>query len=397
MADWLTATWDQNAQVYTTSPAAAIIEIIVARWLLELFKLPAESSVGFVTGCQMAHFTALLCARDAVLTRAGWDLDGSGLFGAPPVSIFMSADSHGSVRTALRMLGVGSAQIHEIPSDSEGRLCLHALEAEIRRATGRPMILSLQAGNVNSGAFEPVGAIVDMVKAENAWVHVDGAFGLWAATSTKLASHVEGLERADSWATDAHKWFVPYDSGIVILRNSKQHRRLKSNRCSYAGEESEDQRDGSTWVPENSRRARAFVLYAMLRELGRSGIQAVIERCCLLAQQFALAAAQLPGAHILNTVVLNQVLVRFVFSGVNDSDAFHKAVASSIQSDGRCWVGTTSWHGQSALRVSICNWQTTDEDIATLLRTMDDAVREAMGGLAPAKSSVLITRSRVCP
>jgi glutamate/tyrosine decarboxylase-like PLP-dependent enzyme len=295
--------------------------------------------------------------------------------------VFMSECGHATVRSALHMMGIGSAQIREIPSDSEGRMGLHALEEEIRRAAGQPMILSLQAGNVNSGAFEPINAVSDLVRTENAWIHVDGAFGLWASVSPELRIHLKGLERADSWATDAHKWLnVPYDSGVVIVKNPAHHRSLKTNRCAYAGEESEGRRDGSTWVPENSRRARAFVLYAVLRELGRSGVRALVERCCRLARQFALGASRLPGARVLNDVALNQVLVRFDSTTVNQGDAFLRAVAAAVQTDGQCWLGTTTWRGQPALRVSICNWMTTEEDISLALESLAQAVQSVSGG-----------------
>lgn len=381
MADWLTSAWDQNAQVYTTSPAAAAAEVVVARWILELLGLPAESSVGFVTGCQMANFTALACARHTVLERAGWDPDRHGLFGAPPVAVLMSACGHATVRSALRMLGVGSEQIREIPADAQGRMDVRILGEEIRRGSGQPMILSLQAGNVNSGAFEPVAAVTDLVRGENAWIHVDGAFGLWAAVSPELRIHLQGMERADSWATDAHKWLnVPYDSGIVIVRDPARHRRLKTDRCAYAGEEAADRRDGSTWVPENSRRARAFVLYAVLRELGRSGVRAIVERFCLLARRFALGAAELPGARVVNDVVLNQVLVRIDSPDIDDADAWHRTIAARLQAEGRCWLGTTRWQGREVLRVSICNWRTDEDDISVVLEALARAVSSAPEG-----------------
>jgi glutamate/tyrosine decarboxylase-like PLP-dependent enzyme len=381
MADWLTSAWDQNAQVYATSPAAAAAEVIAARWIVELLGLPAQSSVGFVTGCQMANFTALASGRSVVLERAGWDLSSRGLFGAPPITVFISECGHATVHSAVHMLGIGSAQIREIPSDSQGRMHLHALEAEIRLASGQPMILSVQAGNVNSGAFEPIEAIADLVREENAWLHVDGAFGLWAAASPELRNHLKGKERADSWATDAHKWLnVPYDSGIVIVKNPEQHRSLKRERCAYSGEESEGRRDGSGWVPENSRRARAFVVYAVLRELGRSGVQALVERSCGLARRFARGVTQIPGAQVLNDVVLNQVLVRLASTTIDDGDALHRAIAAKMQAEGRCWLGTTTWKGQLALRMSICNWMTTEDDIALVLESLGRAVYDISGG-----------------
>jgi glutamate/tyrosine decarboxylase-like PLP-dependent enzyme len=377
MADWLTSAWDQNAQTYSTSPAAATAEVVVARWLLELFDLPAHSSVGFVTGGQMANFTALACARNAVLQRAGWDWANRGLFGAPPITALMSDGGHATVRAAFGMLGIGSAQIREIPSDSEGRMQLAALERAVRSASGRPMVLSVQAGNANTGCFEPIDAIAELVRSENAWIHVDGAFGLWAAVSPELKSALRGLELADSWATDAHKWLnVPFDSGIVIVRDPAQHRSLKSDRCAYTDAELVDRRDGSTWTPENSRRARAFVLYAVLRELGRSGVRALIERCCLLARQCAADVARLPGARVANEVVLNQVLVRFASGTWTDSEAFHRAIAARVQAGGECWLGTTVWKGEPAIRISICNWLTTEEDLTSTLRSLEQAVRE---------------------
>jgi glutamate/tyrosine decarboxylase-like PLP-dependent enzyme len=243
------------------------------------------------------------------------------------------------------------------------------------------MILSLQAGNVNTGAFEPIDAVADLVRDQNAWIHVDGAFGLWAAVSPEMRTHLRGLERADSWATDAHKWLnVPYDSGVVIVKDRAQHRRLKTNPCAYAGEESEERRDGSTWVPENSRRARAFVLYAVLRELGQSGIRAMVERCCMLARQFASEAVRLPGARVLNEVVLNQVLVRFDPPRSSDDDAFHAAIAAHVQAEGRCWLGTTIWRGEPALRMSVSNWSTTKDDVSLAVEALGQAVREVSDG-----------------
>jgi glutamate/tyrosine decarboxylase-like PLP-dependent enzyme len=373
MADWLTSVWDQNAQVEATSPAAAAVEAIVARWVLELLGLPAQASVGLVTGGQMANFTALAAARQTVLERAGWDFDRQGLFGAPAAVVMMSESAHATVRSALRMLGFGGSQIHLIPCDSEGCMQLDTLQEEIRKASGLPLILSLQAGNVNTGAFEPIGPIADLVRTENAWIHVDGAFGLWAAASPQLRHLLQGVERADSWATDAHKWLnVPYDSGLVMVKSAAAHRRLKTERCSYAGEAGDDRRDGSTWAPENSRRARAFVLYAVLREFGREGIRDVVERCCERARQLAAGLRQLPGARVLNEVVLNQVIFDLGARPGQDSDAFHGAVAAKLQADGRCWIGTTRWQGRAVLRVSIANRSTMADDIAATLA----AVRE---------------------
>ena len=381
-ADWLTSAWDQNGHVYATSPAAAVVEEIVARWLLELLELTAGSSVGFVTGCQMANFTALSAARNTVLNRAGWDLQAKGLFGAPPISVLMSDQAHATIKNSLRMIGIGDDDVQTIPSDEQGRMRMDELRAQVQRASGRPMILSTQAGNVNTGAFEPIDAIADLVGNENAWIHVDGAFGLWAAVSPQLKHLLKGVERADSWATDAHKWLnVPYDSGMVMMKRPTEHRSLKTARCSYSGTESEDRRDGATWAPENSRRARAFVLYAAIRAQGRSGIRAMIERCTNLARQFAMEAAALPFATILNEVVLNQVLIRFEPPRVKDADAFHVALANEIQKSGLCWLGTTQWKGKTALRVSVSNWSTDASAVTESVKALGDiAVRLAAEG-----------------
>jgi glutamate/tyrosine decarboxylase-like PLP-dependent enzyme len=379
-ADWLTSAWDQCAQVYATSPAAAVVEEIVARWIVDLLGLPAESSVGFVSGCQMANFTALSAARNAVLTRTGWDLDGNGLFGAPPIAVFVSDQVHATIKNALRMAGIGEAHIRVIPSDNQGRMRLDAFSERLKTIKGQPVIVSLQAGNVNTGAFEPIDAVADLMSGHNAWIHVDGAFGLWAAVSPKLRHLLHGFERADSWATDAHKWLnVPYDSGIVLMKRPSDHRSLKKTRCAYAGGETDGKRDGSIWTPENSRRARAFVLYAAIRSLGRSGVREIIERCCELSRQFAEAAACLPNAYVLNEVVLNQVLLRFELPDCPDVNAFHEALASEIQSSGLCWIGTTQWKDRTVLRVSISNWSTDADVVSESVQLIRETVGRMTG------------------
>lgn len=389
-ADWLSSAWDQNGQVYATSPAAAVVETIVAGWLLELLGLPADSSVGFVTGGQMANFTALACARDAVLERAGWPASEKGLFGAPVPALFASECVHGTVLSALKMAGFGTAQLRSLPADCEGRLRLPELKAAVKECSGRPMILSLQAGNVNTGAFEPVSEIAEIVRGENAWLHVDGAFGLWAAVSPELRGLVPGLTLADSWSTDAHKWLnVPCDSGIVIVKDPVVHRRLKASRCSYAGEEDPRKRDGSAWTPENSRRARGFVLYAALRELGKSGVRALVERCCALARRFAEGASALPRVRVENEVCLNQVLLSWELPSDVDPTLFHRTLAARLQTDGRCWLGTTIWRGRTLLRFSVCNFRTGEKDIDLTLAALAEVSERTLAdltGSAPVRS-----------
>jgi glutamate/tyrosine decarboxylase-like PLP-dependent enzyme len=284
------------------------------------------------------------------------------------------------------MIGFGTEQVASIPADDQGRMCQATLAAELAR-TKDPVIVSVQAGNVNSGAFESVPATADLLAGRNSWLHVDGAFGLWAAATPRLRHLVEGIEWADSWATDAHKWLnVPYDSGIVIVRRAADHQGLKTARCAYAGQASETQRDGSTWVPENSRRARAFALYAGLRALGRSGVQLLVERSVALAQRFAEQAARLPFATIANQVVLNQVLVRFEPPGEYDRDILHAALASEIQREGTCWIGAGRWRGHAVLRVSVSNWSTDetaiDDAVTSLARAVEKVFAE-VPSLAP--------------
>jgi glutamate/tyrosine decarboxylase-like PLP-dependent enzyme len=377
-ADWLTATWDQNAQVYPTSPAAAIIEEVVAGWLLDLLDLPKGASVGLVTGAQMANFTALSVARNAVLRQSGWDVEAGGLQGAPHIHVICGECCHATVRAAVHLMGLGNANIRTVRADEEGRMDLAAFQSALAQCSG-PTIVCVQAGNVNTGAFDPIGAIIALAHARGAWVHVDGAFGLWANASPRFKGLAAGVCEADSWATDAHKWLnVPYDSGIVIVRDPALHRTFKTGRCAYAGPASDECRDGSQWAPENSRRARGFVLYAALRHLGRNGVARLVENCCDLAQTFAAELSHQPDVRILNRVVLNQVLCRFEPQGVADWDAFNAAVALRVQQEGICWLGTTQWRGQTAVRISVSNAGTTGEDVMKAVESVMAAVRREM-------------------
>jgi glutamate/tyrosine decarboxylase-like PLP-dependent enzyme len=361
-ADWLASAWDQNASLYVLGPAAAVVEDVAAAWLLDLLGLPEGCSVGFVTGCQMANFTGLIAARHTVLKRAGWDVEEAGLRGAPPVRLVLGAQAHVTVHTPLRMLGLGSRDVTRVEADDQGRMRPEALRKAIGSGDG-PLIVCAQAGEVNSGAFDAFEEIVDALRGRNAWLHVDGAFGLWAAASPGRRHLAKGVEGADSWATDTHKWLnVPYDSGIAIVKHPAAHRAPFAASASYLMPTSGAERDPHDFTPEFSRRARGFAVYAALRSLGRRGVADLVDRLCLQAQRMAERLGREPGVRILNDVVLNQVLVRFEPAS-GDADAFTQAVIARVQRDGTCWLGGTLWRGQRAMRVSVSNWSTTEEVI----------------------------------
>jgi glutamate/tyrosine decarboxylase-like PLP-dependent enzyme len=355
-ADWLTSTWDQNATLYVTSPANSVVEEVAAGWVLKLLGLPATASVGFTTGCSMANFTALAAARHAVLARAGWDVEAQGLFGAPEIEVVIGEEAHATILSALQMLGLGRERVKRVAMDSQGRMVPAALREIISGGSG-PLIVCAQAGNVNIGSFDPLEEIVPIVRERGGWLHVDGAFGLWAGAVPSLSHLVRGADRADSWATDAHKWLnVPQTEGR--------------------------ERDPFDWVPEFSRRARGFTVWAALRSLGRSGVAELVERCCALARRFAERLGSEPGVEILNDVVLNQVLVRFSSPEAGDTDAltrdaFTREIIARVQADGTCWLGGTTWHGKAAMRISVSNWSTTEEDVdvsaAAILRAFRTA------------------------
>jgi len=368
-ADWLVSTWDQNSTVFVMSPLVAVIEEIAAGWLRGLAGLPATMSVGFVTGCQMASFTGLAAARHRTLQRAGWDVEADGLFGAPPIDVIVGDEAHYTIFMALRLLGLGAARLQRIATDAQGRMRIDPLRAALR-VSQNPCIVCAQAGNVNTGAFDPIDAIADAVAERGAWLHVDGAFGLWAAASPQYAGLIQGTARADSIATDGHKWLnVPYDCGIVFCADAAAHRAAMSLQAAYIVGSSTE-RDAHEFVPEESRRARAVPVYAALRSLGSGGLAALVERNCRLARRFAdgLRAA---GFEILNEVVLNQVLVAF-----GDAERSRRTIAA-IQRQGTCWCGGTVWHGRTAMRISVSNWSTTDADVDRSLEAMVRAAAES--------------------
>jgi glutamate/tyrosine decarboxylase-like PLP-dependent enzyme len=360
-ADWLVSSWDQNCGIYALSPFMSVVEQVAAAWLRDLADLPPDWSAGFVTGCQMANFTALAAARHHVLEAAGWDVGSKGLFGAPPIDVVVSDEVHYTIFNALRLLGLGSERLRRVPTDDQGRMRADALAAVLARGTG-PCIVCAQAGNVNTGSFDPIDAIAIAAKARGAWLHVDGAFGFWACANPARRSLVAGIGKADSIATDAHKWLnVPYDSGIVLTAHPASHRRAMTVSAAYIVE-NPDERDPHEFVPEESRRGRAVPVYAALRSLGRDGLSDLVDRCCRLAQRMADRLRTHQAIRILNDVVLNQVLVR-VDRGAADADALTRAVIARVQEDGTCWLGGTTWHGLVAIRVSVSNWSTTEDDI----------------------------------
>ena len=385
-ADWLTSAWDQNAGLYALSPAASVVEEIAANWLVELFGLPAGSSVGFVTGATMANFTAIAAARHRVLEAAGWNVEEDGLTGAPPIAVVVGDEAHVTIFVSLQMLGLGRGRVHRVAADEQGRMRPDALRETLARLEG-PTIVCAQAGNVNTGAFDPLPEIAAAVRElPNAWLHVDGAFGLWAAAAPGLRDRIAGLDLADSWTTDSHKWLnVPYDSGIVVVRDAAAHHAAMTLGAAYYVETAGGERDPYNWVPESSRRARGFAVYAALRSLGRTGLADLLESCCSIARRMADGLRGADGVTILNEAVLNQVLVRFSPPAGGDAaatDAFTRAVIAAVQADGTCWLGGTTWHGMAAMRISVSNWSTTDADadlsVAAILRCAE-RVAESLG------------------
>jgi glutamate/tyrosine decarboxylase-like PLP-dependent enzyme len=360
-ADWLTSAWDQNAGGYPCGPAAAVVEEAVGEWVLDLLGLPAHAGFGITTGCQMAHFACLAAARNRKLAETGWDVEADGLFGAPPVRVIAGAHAHTTVFAALRMLGFGAGRTEIVESDDQGRMLPGALLRVLRSGEG-PAIVIGQVGDVNTGAIDPLEALADAAHDYGAWLHLDGAFGLWAAASPRLRDLVRGVERADSWATDGHKWLnVPYDCGFAIVSDCEAVRGALSSLsgAEYIPPAEHGERYNAEFVPEFSRRARGFPAYAAIRTLGRNGVAELVERCCDCAQAMAEELAVTPGAEVLNEVVLNQVLVRFTRNGANVTDE----VMAAIQQEGTCWMSGTRWDGQPAMRISVSNWRTTEEDI----------------------------------
>ena len=371
-ADVLAVGWDQPAYSYLSSPASALVEEVAGRWLVELFGLPNDVSFGFVTGAQAANTVCLAAARHKVLADVGWDVERDGLCGGPAVRVVVNEERHATIDRSLRLLGLGTGAIEPVPVDAKGAIDLGALGSVLASKPAGPTIVCLQSGNVNTGACDDLAGAVRAAHQHGAWAHVDGAFGLWAAASPATRPLVAGIETADSWATDGHKWLnVPYDSGYAFCAHPDAHAAAMAYTVAYLiGTAPAPVRSPGDYVLESSRRARGFSTWAALRQLGRSGVAELVERCCALARSFAAQLETVEGISIMNDVVLNQVLVRF-----GDNDATTDRVIEAVQGSGECWMGSTTWHGLRLMRISVSSWRTTQADVDRSVRAIVAAAR----------------------
>ncbi len=377
--DWLTSAWGQNAGNHHASPAAAASETAAGAWLLELLDLPRESSIGFASGATMANFTCLAAARGEVLAKTGWDADKQGLFGAPPITVVIGDDAHTTVFSALQYLGLGHDRVVRVATNAQGSIRSDAFAVAMAAVTG-PCIVILQAGQINTGDFDPFASLIPMAHEKQAWVHVDGAFGLWGRVSPIYRPLMAGIEQADSWATDGHKWLqTPYDGGFAIVRNELAHRKAMTVSASYLPATAQGERDPSHYVPELSKRARGFATWAVIKTLGRSGIVEMVERNCRGARLMAELLVQEPGIAVMNDVVLNQAAIRF---GANESDErgdrLTIATIRRVQADGVCFAGGATWRGRQIMRISVSGGETTDEDIRISAAAIITAYRNVM-------------------
>ncbi len=382
-ADWLTAAWDQNAALYACGPAAAIAEEVAGNWLKELLDLPERASFALTSGCQMAHVTCLAAARHSLLRRKGWDTERKGLQGAPRIRVLSSTERHGSIDRAVRLLGLGSDCVVDLPVDAEGNLSEAALDQALREDKHLPTIVLLQAGDLNMGAYDRFQTLIPLARKNDAWVHIDGAFGLWAAASPLRKHLTEGVSQADSWATDGHKWLnVPYDCGYAFIADSEAHRSSLSHRAPYLTHDA-SARDQMDWNPEWSRRARGFPTYAAIRQLGKRGVTELVERCCRHALSLTTSLGALPGVEVLSQPIVNQGLVRFLDPSAGASEADHDQrtddVIAEVLSAGEAFFGGTTWRGRRAMRISVCNWQTSESHVAQAT----NAIKQALDRLAP--------------
>lgn len=394
-ADWMTSAWDQNAGMYSVAPAAAVVEEVCGRWLLELLGLPPKASFALVTGCQMAHVTCLAAARNSVLARHGWDVEQRGLIGAPPIRVITGDQRHGTIERALRLLGLGRDCIIDIPVAANGQLTAAALAPVLAAAAAQPTIVLLQAGDLNTGSFDPFTEVIPLAHQAGAWVHVDGAFGLWAAASPAHRHFTAGVELADSWATDGHKWLnVPYDCGYAFVTDREAHYRSMGHHANYLTH-SEAARDQVDWNPEYSRRARGFATYAAIASLGRDGIACLVAGCCQHAHSLVARAGALPGVEVLHVPHINQGLLRFPDpapgADAEDHDRHTEAVVARIVESGEAMFACTTWRGRRCMRVSVCGWATNEADIKRAVEAIATALR---GGARLPRDRAAPTRSR---
>ncbi len=374
-ADWLTSAWDQNAASNLTAPAEAIVEEVCGDWAKQLLGIPASASFAFVTGCQMAHTTAFASARHKLLRDRGWNVEESGLAGTPALRVLTTENRHESIIRAVRLLGIGTNAISYLPGDNLGRMNTVELKRALRRSADAPTIVSLQAGDLNTGIFDPFAPACQIAHEHGAWVHVDGAFGLWVATSQKYRHLLDGAEQADSWATDGHKWLnLPFDSGLVFVTDQAAHRAAFAQSTSYSVpiEQLRNQKD---WNPEWSRRGRGFAAYAAIRALGRSGIAEIVDRCCAHANRLVTSIGSLAGAEIVAKPIINQGLVRFLARDGNH-DRQTDDVIRRIQAKGVAWFGGATWRGMRVMRISVCNWTTTERDVDEAVASVREAITE---------------------
>jgi glutamate/tyrosine decarboxylase-like PLP-dependent enzyme len=377
-ADWLTSAWDQNSGHHSCGPAAAVVEEVSGKWLKEILGLPAHASFALVTGCQMAHVTCLAAARHAILAKQGWDTEKRGLYGASPIRVVTSDNRHETFDRAIRLLGMGLAQVEYLPADCDGQLPANALDQALKADPSAPTIVLLQAGDVNTGKYDSFETLIPIAKHYGAWVHVDGAFGLWAAASARYRYLVKGVAEADSWATDGHKWLnVPYDCGYAFVADADAHRASMSSHAAYLTQDG-DARDQLDWTPEWSRRARAFPTYAALRQLGRNGVSDLVERCCEHAHSLVMEMGRLPGAEVISEPTINQGLVRFLDPKPGASDTDHdrrtEEVIAGILASGEAFFGGTTWRGRRAMRVSVSSWLTSEEDVRRVVRAVAEVL-----------------------